>query len=345
MSNPFSKIFGREPDSYIERIDEKEKIITDFSSEKPSEFAYLICGPRGSGKTVLMTSIASYFENQDDWVVLDPGPKENLLENVAAALYENARLKTHFLKGEFSFSFQGLTFSLKGDTPVTTPFVFIDKMAKILKKKHKKILITIDEVDNSKEMKSFIEAYQSLIRGKNDIFLLMTGLYENVSKLLDNPSLTFLYRTPKIVLGPLSLPLVAAEYEKLLCVPEKESYELAKMTKGYAYAYQVLGSILFEKNKKTIDPITLRMFDTLLAEHVYGKIYATLSNNEKTIVKSFHSNEEVKVAELIKETNLNSSSFSLYRDRLIKKGVLTSKTYGYLCFTLPRFNEFLQNQY
>lgn len=345
MINPFSKIFGREPDNYIERFDEKEEVINDFSSPKPSNFAYLICGPRGSGKTVLMTSIAAYFENQDDWVVLDPGPKENLLENVAAGLYEKAKLKTHFLKGEFSFSFQGISFSIKGETPVTTAFMFINKMAEILKKKHKKILITIDEVDNSKEMKSFIEAYQTLLRGKNDIFLLMTGLYENVNKLQDNQSLTFLYRTPKITLGPLSMNLIAAQYEKLLSVSEEESFEFARITKGYAYAYQVLGSILFEKEDRVLDTSALRTFDTLLAEHVYEKIYSTLSNNEKNIVNSFSSNEETKVAELIEKAKLDSKSFSLYRDRLIKKGVLTSKTYGYLCFTLPRFYEFLRNQY
>lgn len=345
MINPFSKIFGREPDNYIERYDEKEEVINDFSSPSPSNFAYLICGPRGSGKTVLMTSIASYFESQNDWIVLDPGPKENLLENVAAGIYDKAKLKTHFIKGEFSFSFQGISFSVKGETPITTSFIFISKMAEILKKKSKKILITIDEVDNSKEMKSFIEAYQSLIRGKNDIFILMTGLYENVSKLQDNPSLTFLYRTPKIALGPLPMNLIAAQYEKLLSISEEESYEFAKITKGYAYAYQVLGSILFEKENKTLDTPVLRTFDALLAEHVYEKIYSTLSNNEKNIVHAFQSNNESKVAELIKKANLDSKSFSLYRDRLIKKGVLTSKTYGYLCFTLPRFCEFLKNQY
>lgn len=121
--NPFSKIFGREPKNYIERDSEKEKVINDFLSSNPSDYAYLICSPRGSGKTVLMSSIASYFKNLDDWVVVDPGPKDHLLENIAARLYETAKVKTHFLKGEFSFSFQGISFSLKGETPVTTAFV------------------------------------------------------------------------------------------------------------------------------------------------------------------------------------------------------------------------------
>lgn len=345
MFNPFSKTFGREPKNYIERIDEKEKIIEDFSSPDPSYFAYLICGPRGSGKTVLMSSIASYFKDNDDWIVVDPGPKENLLENIAARLYENSKLKLHFLKGEFSFSFQGVSFSLKGETPVTTAFVFISKMAEIIKRKNKKILITIDEVDNSKEMKNFIEAYQTLLREHNDILLLMTGLYENVNKLQDNPSLTFLYRTPKVVLGPLSLPLITASYENLLGISREDAITYARMTKGYAYAYQVLGSLLYEKDDRKLDENILASFDTVLSEHVYEKIYTSLSNQEKKIVNAFHTNEEVRVSELAKETGLDSKMLGLYRDRLIKKGVLISPSYGYLSFLLPRFNEFLENHY
>lgn len=343
--NPFSKTFGREPKNYIERLDEKDEIINDLSSDDPTNFAYLICGPRGSGKTVLMSSIASNLKKEKDWIVINPGPKENLLENIAASLYETAKVKIHFLKGEFSFSFQGVSFVVKGETPVASTFVLISKMAEIIKKKKKKILIIIDEVDNSKEMKSFIEAYQTLLMDGNDIFLLMTGLYENVSKLQDNPSLTFLYRTPKIALGPLSLPLVANKYKELLFVSDEQAFEFAKMTRGYAYAYQVLGSLLFDSKDKEIDESLLSSFDSILAEHVYNKIYSTLTNNEKEIVKGFKTNEAVKVSEVIQSANLDSKSFSLYRDKLIKKGVIISPSYGYLRFALPRFKEFLRYQY
>ena len=71
-------------------------------------------------------------------------------------------------------------------------------MLDYLKNKNKKVLIILDEVDNSLEMKYFIQGYASLLGQKYSIFLLMTGLYENVSKLQNEKSLTFLYRAPKI---------------------------------------------------------------------------------------------------------------------------------------------------
>lgn len=234
---------------------------------------------------------------------------------------------------------------MKGETPITTAFVLISKMFEILKKKKKRILITIDEVDNSLQMKSFIEAYQTLIQEKNDIMLLMTGLYENVSKLQDNPSLTFLYRAPKIKLSSLSIASISANYETLLSLDSKKALSYAKMTKGYAYAYQVLGFLLFSSETKSVDPLLLSSLDDLLAEHVYKKIYSSLSNNEKIIVNSFQTDKPIKMSEITKRTGMDIKTLSVYRDRLLKRGVLYSPSYGYLEFTLPRFSIFLETQY
>lgn len=345
MKNPFSKTFGKEPSNYIERSVEKEQIIDDFTSEAPSNYTYIITGPRGSGKTVLLSSISKYFENLDDWIVVDPGVKDHILENIASILYDKAKLKTKFLKGEFSFSFQGFGISIKGDTPVASTFSLLIKMASILKKKKKRILITIDEVDNSKDMKSFIEAYQSLIKQGFDVLLLMTGLYENISKLQDNPSLTFLYRAPKIHLGALSIRMICSSYESLIGISKEKAIEYAKITKGYAYAYQVLGSLLFESDDKELNEKTLNSFDSVMDEHVYRKIYLSLSNKEKEIVQAIDNNSQIKIAELMHKTNIDSKSMSQYRDKLIKRGVLISPTFGYVEFALPRFAEFLKSIY
>ena len=143
MNNPFSLTFGIVPNNYIDRSEESKNIIEEFSSETPSNLVYLISGLRGSGKTVFMSSIADYFSKKEDWMVVDPGPKDNILENVASEIYETGKMKHAFLKGEFSFSFQGLTFSLKGETPVSTVNTLLKKMLDVLSKKNKKVLKAI----------------------------------------------------------------------------------------------------------------------------------------------------------------------------------------------------------
>lgn len=341
MNNPFSITFGLEPNNYIKRIKETDKIVSEFSSSVVSNYVYLITGIRGSGKTVLLSSIYNYYKNDDDWIVVDPATKTNLLENIASELYENGKLKKLFLKNEFSFSFHGISFSLTGDKPVTSIISLIKKMLDYLKKKNKRVLITIDEVDNSEDMKTFVETFQTLLRLEYPVFLLMTGLFDNISKLQDNKSLTFLYRAQKIYLGPLNISTIASYYEKYLNIDEDLSLACAKLTKGYAYAYQVLGYLLFQKEKKEIDEDLLIEFDQYLSEYVYEKLYSELSDNEQTMLLSFKTNDPIKMMDLSNKTSLDAKTISVYRDRLIKKGIIFSPKYGFVEFALPRFKEFL----
>lgn len=344
MANLFSTTFGIEPLNLIERLKDSERIINDFSSEYPPNYVYIITGLRGSGKTVLMSTIANKLKKDDQWIVVDPGPKNNILENVASEIYETAKLKKYFLKGEFSFSFHGLSFSIDGETPVSTANTLIKRMLEIIKNKGKRVLVTIDEADNGQEMKYFIQAYQSLIREGYPIFLLMTGLYGNISKLQNDKSLTFLYRAPKVMLGPLPIIAISDKYAEMLRVSNDEATELAKLTKGYAYAYQVLGFLLTDSNKKIADNKIISMFDQYLAEYVYDKVYFELSKKEQDIVKTFESDSMVANDTICKKLDMEPKYFGVYRDKLIKEGLLISPTYGYLEFALPRFSIFLNGK-
>lgn len=68
----------------------------------------------------MLSYIYNYFNNLDNWIVVDLGPKDNLLENIVSELYEVGKMKHIFLKAEFSFSFHGLSFSIKGNEPVSS---------------------------------------------------------------------------------------------------------------------------------------------------------------------------------------------------------------------------------
>ena len=48
-----------------------------------------------------------------------------------------------------------------------------------------------------------------------------------------------------------------------------------------------------------------------------------------------------KVEKIREKADMSSSSFSVYRNRLIKKGLIRSEKYGYVEFTLPQFREFV----
>ena len=82
-------------------------------------------------------------------------------------------------------------------------------------------------------------------------------------------------------------------------------------------------------------------FDQYLATYVYDKIYSELSFIEQKIVSYFNSNGEVQLSDVGKVLNIDKKKLSVYRDRLIKKGVIRAISYGVVSFTLPRFKEYL----
>ena len=341
MSNVFTLTFGQQPSSYINREHISEKICNDFCLDFPLSHIYIISGVRGSGKTVLLTNVAKTIEKKKDWIVVDVNPNREILEQIAAGIYESATVKHLFISKSFSFSFHGFGFSIEGETPVSNIKTILEKMLTVLKKQKKKLLVTIDEASNNNHMRSFAHDFQSLLREDYPVFTLMTGLYENVNSLQNNKNLTFLYRAPKVNLGPLDLDLIQKEYGKVFKdTDSKTIISLSQLTKGYAFAYQVVG-YLFSKYGNVND--IYDELDQYLSIYVYEKIWSVLPDNEKTYLKCFE-DETISIEEVLTKTGFDKRNNSVYRDRLIKRGLVVSTERGKLSLTLPRFLEFIKKQ-
>ena len=339
--NPFSLTFGKEPKSVISNSGSFDLIKNNFLSLNPSSTTTLITGVRGSGKTVLLTRLSKYFEKLDDWVVVELNPEVDMLEYLAANLYERSRNKFQYMNKEFSFSFKGISFSISGDNHVSNVITLLERMFEILEKKNKKVLLLVDDISNNQNVKTFVQQYQIFIRRDYPLFLLMTGLYENVRSLQNEKSLTFLYRAPQVNVGPLSLINIADSFKSIFDVSEEEAARMAKLTNGYAFAYQVLGYILYESGTKYITDNIIKEFDRYLREYVYEKIYFDLPEKEKQIVVTLSKNGEYKISNIMNELNMDKSNISQYRDKLLKKGVLVKSGWGKLEFALPRFKEYV----
>lgn len=339
-NNPFTIAFGREPNNVIKRRKQINQIRDTFLSDNPMTYAYVITGVRGSGKTVLLSGICNEFKKEDDWIVIELNPDRNMLESFAAKLYENSHLKYKFLEKELSFSFHGLTLTLTGKNPVFDVENLLEKMLTILNKHNKKVLVAIDEVSNNKEVRTFIHSFQILNRQQLPIFLLMTGLYENVKNLENDKTLTFLYRAPKIDIDPLDLLQIKNEYINALGVSNDTAIKLSKLTSGYAFGYQTLGYLMFESNNQ-LDDRLLNKYDEYLKEFVYDKVWSELSNTYRKILKCLGENETGDVETIYKAVGMKKSTFSFYRDRLIKSGIIYSTGWGFVDFALPRFKEFI----
>ena len=337
--NPFVLTFGLKPDNYISRLSQSQEIIHSF--EDQTNNVCLITGVRGTGKTVMLSHISEYFSNKDDWMVVELISEADMLDQLASIIYDSSLLHKIIDGKTFSVSFKGISFSVKGEKPVTNVLSFLDMLFSRLNRKNKKVLICVDEAVNNIYMKPFTQAIQLLLRKKYQIYLLMTGLYQNIFELQNNKSLTFLYRAPKVFLEPLSISAIAASYRDIFGIQQEKAIDLAKMTKGYAYAYQVLGHLLWEKGDANIDENLLRDLDQYLQEYVYEKIWSELSGKDKKILCVFNE-EKMSVETILRELEISKNEFSVYRERLIKRGILFSPEYGVLSIRLPRFLQYLE---
>lgn len=340
--NPFSLSFGKAPVSFIERDFQSREILDSFTAKNPSYQVCMITGVRGSGKTVLLTTIADRLKKNDQWIVADLNPERDLLQMLTAELGNRRDLIEIFKEARINLSFLGFGLEIEGEPPVTDMVVALRRMLEKLTKKNKRVLITIDEVTASDKVREFASQFQIFMRENLNVFLLMTGLYENIYELQNQKTLTFLYRAPKVVLKPLSLPLIAQKYGEIFGLNEMESMEMAKATKGYSFAFQVLGYLCWTtgKNWKNVLP----EYDTYLEEYVYEKIWSELSQKDKQVLQAMCTVKSTKVEDIRKVMGMNSNNFTVYRSRLLKKGIIYVPEYGKLAFSLPRFGEFVIRQ-
>lgn len=339
--NPFTLTFGKQPGEYISRYENTDTIISTFEADNPISNAYLIEGVRGSGKTVLMTTIANILSEKTEWVVVDLNSTQDLVEDFAQRLSDECRKIPNLFKNGFSVSAGGISIGLNGTGQTQDNVGIIDSILASLKKKNKKVLITIDEAMPTENMRHFASQFQIYLRKDYQIFLLMTGLYENIYAIQNDPALTFLLRTPKINMEPLSISQITKQYKSIFNLEIEDAHKMALVTKGYAFAFQALGMLYYEYNDSLDWDEILSKLDDLLDDFVYKKIWEGLSEKDRELVRVIGTGV-TSVSDICEKLQISNTSFPRYKERLLKKGVLSIAGRGLVELSLPRFAEVVE---
>ena len=353
--NPYTLQFSYIPPQFIERKIVTAEILDNFTKNVPTYRGMFITGVRGSGKTVMLGNIRSIIGEKPEWITVDINPESNILEAVARGLYLKPELKALFVKAKLDFSFLGIGVHIENaELIASNEEDALHLMLKVLKKAKKKLLVTIDEVTYSKDIARFSHALSSYAGEDYDIYLLMTGLAENINNIKNKKSLTFFFFFKVKELDTLNITAICKDYEKVFKTEHKIAEELAYTTKGYSLAFQALGYLYWEalcKSKGYADidmPDLYSKLDDILAELAYDKIWEELSLNDKNILKTMLIIEQksddplIKVEDIRNMIKMSSDSFTTYRKRLIESGIVDGSQYGYLKFKLPRFEEYIK---
>ena len=343
MQNPFTLTFGRSPLESVERPVQINEILEVFTADTVNQQMFIITGVRGSGKTVMMTQISNKLRANADWVVIELNPATDLLSAMLSKLNSNQVCTELIKSAKIDLSFFGFGVSIEGTVPITDAETAIIKILEKIKKSGRRLLVTIDEMTNSESMKVFAGAFQIFVRQELPVFLLGTGLYENIEELQNEKSLTFLYRAPKIQLRPLNNGAIINKYKTIFHISQESASQMAELTKGYPFAFQVLGYLTW--NHDGDYHAVLDEYKQYLSEFVYDKIWSELSAKDRMVAKAIADEKSGKIKDIRERLGMETNEFNPYRKRLIKKGIVSGEMRGYVYFTLPLFAEYVIENY
>jgi energy-coupling factor transporter ATP-binding protein EcfA2 len=351
MQNPFTTTFSKAPEYTYIATNKTEEILENFSYDVPSESVYKITGVRGSGKTVILAKVEENLRSEENkekgWLVFDLNPARDMLGQMAAMLHKEGFGKTETKSKSMNISATvlgtggGLGYSIGKDNNFFDIGVEIEEMLQSAQKKEKKILVGIDEVSKTTEMVKFALEYGKWLRAGYPVYFVCTGLYENIQEVSNVKNLTFFRRATTIKTEPLNAVRMAEMYKRKLNIDGEEAKKMAKLTKGYAYAFQELGVLYFKKeNDDTLEDIEPELKSELFA-YSYEKIWEELTEADRYLVRLLVDKNEYKREEVLKLMGDKSGNYSMYRDRLIKRGLLDSRQ-AYISLSLPFFAEYVK---
>ena len=303
MQNPFTTTFSKTPEYTYIHTEKTEEILENFIYDNPSESVYKITGVRGSGKTVILAKVEEELRTNESRYI------NWLVFDVNPA---------RDILGQ------------RGAMLVKAGFGSQDKKT-----------TGIDEVSKSEEMVKFASEYGRWLRAGYPVYFVCTGLYENIQELSNVKNLTFFRRAATVKTEPLNMIRMTEMYKSKLDIDSDEAREMAKITKGYAYAFQELGVLCFKKKEDESREDILPKLKAELFAYSYEKIWEEMTEMDRFLAGLLTDKEEYKREEVLKLMGEKAGSYSMYRDRLIKRGIIKTRQ-GYISLALPYFDEYIK---
>lgn len=355
-ANPFKPTAGAEPPVLAGR----KKVIDDFTdglTEGPGAPGRLmrISGPRGSGKTVLLTELGDIAKGKG-WVVVDEtagkGLVDRITERLARQLPEaNASMDIDlgFVKAHAGVS------SGTGGADIRT---VLDEAAGRIGKKG--VLVTVDEVQDADkgEMAAISQAVQHLIREKKDVAFVFAGLTMGVADFINGEAMTFLRRAKAEQLKSIPDDDVAAAFEKTfgdsgMPIAGNALSDAVAATGGYAYMVQLVGYNVWKVARRhfgespavTTEDVR-EGAEMAMEDYVEAVIEPALSRLSKRamsyLVEMSGSDGPSSTGCVAKSLGVPAQSLSNVRASLIAKQVIEpTEARGYVDFAIPWMREYV----
>lgn len=357
MINPFKPTAGMTPPVLVGR----DNVIDDFLdglAEGPGAPGRLmrITGPRGSGKTVLLSEMGA-LAREAGWAVVDVSGKEQMCATILDQISQDNAVKT--LNITLSFPFVSAEASLeRGGRPETFRSAFAEYV-RVLSEADSGLMIAIDEAQDAlpEEMTVLATNVQYMIREGRNICLVFAGITTGVLDLLNGEGLTFLRRAKPEELAAIPIEDVAMALRETieqsgLQIEEAALADAAEATHGHAYLIQLVGYYVWRGGRRHAADTTLisrsdaeRGIDLARKEFERAVLETAIAGLTKPAMEYLIAMAEDDGAsstmEVARRIGKPASSANTYRRMLIERQIIEATAPGYVAFSIPFMREYL----
>jgi predicted transcriptional regulator len=359
IKNPFTPAFGKTPMFLAGREKLLDDVISglDNAPGDPNRTTIFI-GPRGSGKTVLLSEISTIASGRG-WVSVSITASSGMLYKIIEQLKDIA---SEFLPAKEKSRITGIQFHGFGFTRESIPQdqptwrKSVTDILKVLDKYNIGVLITVDEISSQyREIIDMLSDYQHFVREDRNVALLMAGLPGNVDQLFQDKSVSFFRKSFQRYLEPISISDVRVSLKNTIeksgrTIEANALDTMAQKTEGFPLMIQLIGYHVWKQSDKK----------KIIADDVASGIESANEDLERMILRSTLKDVSKKdmefimamiqdpgdsqISDIANRMGVSANYASRYRIRLIHAGIISQVRRGEVIFSIPMIKDLLMKQ-
>lgn len=358
--NPFTPGFGQIPPFLAGR----EYMVRDVSRALRAEghdpnLTTLFVGARGSGKTTLLNLIAE-DASSCGWVCSQVSATPGMLEDILVSARRSMRLtigeqaQTHLT----SIGVGGVSVGWERQNVMHRNWRSdIYDLVDSLEAMESGLLITVDEVQAGfDELVRLASVYQHLVGERRRVALLMAGLPYQVSRILNDKSISFLRRATRHNLGRIDDMAIFDALESTVVTAGRniggDALNLAvDAMDGSPYMMQLVGYRMWDVRPEAPDISTqdvnvgIRRASIEMRESILETTWDELSQKDISFLAAMLEDpRNSSMSDIAERLGVSTGYAAQYRRRLMETGVIGQRSRGVVGFDLPGWREFMQDK-
>ena len=358
LANPFTPTFGQMPANLAGR----DRLLREMSQAlnaqaRAPELTMLLSGARGSGKTVLLASIADEAE-RSGWISVSTVAAEGMLEDILVQGIDKAGHLVDASGGAKSLTGVGIgqILSLEWENGESQPSNWRLRMQKLisaLEEVGSGLLVLVDELDPSiEEAVHLASTYQLFVMENRRIALVMAGLPHNIERAKNDKRISFVRRAQQRKLGRVADIEVGEAIRKTVLdggrtIGDEALAIAVDAAAGFPFMIQLVGYRMWGRSPESneISAEDARVGSALAQEefrsYVLESTYRDLSDGDVSFLKAMLPDEgQSLMRDVAARMGKTSSYASTYRERLLRQGVIGEPDRNTVGFELPGFREY-----